>query len=50
MATATLRAEEQVVWSESTAAYVEDEVLPNAHDNYQYLYPNLTIGMPKQNR
>jgi hypothetical protein len=38
--------EEAPVWSESTAAYVEDEVLPNAHDNYQYLYPNLTVGLP----
>lgn len=41
--------QEAPVWFESTAAYVEDEVLPTAHDNYQYLYPNLTIGMPKQN-
>jgi hypothetical protein len=39
---------EQVVWYESTAAYVEDEVLPTAHDNYQYLYPNLTVGLPMQ--
>ena len=37
---------EDTVWLESTAAYVEDEVLPEAHDNYQYLYPNLTVSLP----
>lgn len=39
---------EDAVWFESTAAYVEDEVLPEAHDNYQYLYPDLTVSLPKQ--
>lgn len=39
---------EESVWLESTAAYVEDEVLPEAHDNYQYLYPDLTVSLPKQ--
>jgi hypothetical protein len=31
------------IWYESMAAYVEDEVFPDAHDNYNYLYPNLTV-------
>lgn len=30
---------EGAMWSESTAAYAEDEVDPSGHDNYQYLWP-----------
>jgi|HigsolmetaAR201D_1030396.scaffolds.fasta_scaffold08492_3 hypothetical protein len=37
---------EETMWIESTAAYVEDEVIPEAHDNYGYLFPDLRDSLP----
>ncbi len=37
--------DEDDIWYESIAAYMEDEVYDAANDNYQYLYPSFTSCM-----
>jgi len=32
-------------WYEATAAYVENEVIPEAHGNYSYLFPDLSYSV-----
>ena len=35
-------AQEDIMWYESSAAYMEDEVFDNHNDNYQYLWPPIS--------